>query len=116
MTEAARRGALACITIVVILATGAGLGLAVGDVLSLDATSRPDLDAPLPRDPAMAWMARGLLVLALAWVLIGILAARTQLVRRPGAAAARATWLASTRPGAPGSRRWACCDWTTGCC
>ncbi|WP_137844212.1 hypothetical protein [Microbacterium sp. 2FI] len=50
------------------------------------------------RDLTMAWLARGLLVLAAAWVLIGILAARTRLVRRPGAAAARATWLASTRP------------------
>ncbi len=46
----------------------------------------------------MAWMARGLLALAVAWVLIGMLAARTALVRKPGAAAARATWLASTRP------------------
>lgn len=50
------------------------------------------------RDLAMAWIARVLLVLALAWVFIGILAARTRLVRRPGAAAARASWLASTRP------------------
>ncbi|MEJ1156118.1 hypothetical protein [Microbacterium marmarense] len=50
------------------------------------------------RDPAMAWTARILLLLALLWVFIGILAARTRLVRRPGAAAARASWLASTRP------------------
>jgi hypothetical protein len=50
------------------------------------------------RDLTMAWLARGLLVLALAWVVIGMLAARTRLVRRPGAAAARATWIASTRP------------------
>ncbi|UOQ88224.1 hypothetical protein MUN74_13135 [Agromyces endophyticus] len=50
------------------------------------------------RDPLMAWFARGLLVLALAWVVIGMLAARTRLVRRPGAAAARASWVASTRP------------------
>lgn len=50
------------------------------------------------RDPAMAWTARVLLVLALAWLLIGMLAARTRLVRRPGAAAARATWIGSTRP------------------
>ena len=34
----------------------------------------------------------------LAWVVIGMLAARTRLVRRPGAAAARASWLAATRP------------------
>jgi hypothetical protein len=50
------------------------------------------------RDAAMAWFARVLLALALAWVLIGILAARTRLVRRPGAAAARAAWLGATRP------------------
>jgi len=50
------------------------------------------------RDDTMAWLARGLLVLAVAWVVIGMLAARTRLVRRPGAAAARATWIASTRP------------------
>jgi hypothetical protein len=50
------------------------------------------------RDLAMAWFARVLLVLAAAWVVIGMLAARTRLVRRPGAAAARASWIASTRP------------------
>jgi hypothetical protein len=50
------------------------------------------------RDLAMAWVARGLLVLSIAWVLIGMLSARTRLVRRPGAAAARATWIGSTRP------------------
>lgn len=50
------------------------------------------------RDLAMAWMARVLLVLTAAWVLIGILSARTRLVRRPGAMAARATWVSSTRP------------------
>ncbi|MDW4574476.1 hypothetical protein R8Z57_16990 [Microbacterium sp. M3] len=50
------------------------------------------------RDLTMAWLARGLLVLAAAWVVIGMLAARTRLVAKPGAAAARATWIASTRP------------------
>ncbi|SDH55863.1 hypothetical protein [Microbacterium pygmaeum] len=50
------------------------------------------------RDAAMAWLARVLLVLAAAWVLIGIVAARTRLVRRPGAAAARAAWLGASRP------------------
>lgn len=50
------------------------------------------------RDDAVAWVARTLLVLALAWLLIGMVSARTRLVRRPGAAAARATWIASTRP------------------
>lgn len=50
------------------------------------------------RDLAMAWMARVLLLLAIAWVVIGMLAARTRLVGRPGAAAARATWIAGIRP------------------
>jgi len=50
------------------------------------------------RDLAMAWFARILLVLAGAWVVIGMIAARTSLVRRPGAAAARSSWLSSTRP------------------
>ena len=60
---------------------------------ALDGVERAD------RDPAMAWMALvGLLVLALAWVVIGMISARTPMVRRPGAAAARATWLGSTRP------------------
>lgn len=50
------------------------------------------------RDLAMAWCARVLLVLAALWVVIGMLAARTRLVGRPGAAAARASWIAATRP------------------
>jgi hypothetical protein len=50
------------------------------------------------RDLAMAWIARGLLVLAAIWVVIGVLSSRTRLVRRPGAAAARAGWLGATRP------------------
>jgi len=50
------------------------------------------------RDPAMAWVARGLLVLAFAWLVIGVLSSRTRLVARPGAAAASATWVAAIRP------------------
>ncbi|MGZ8805438.1 MAG: hypothetical protein ACXWZG_09075, partial [Microbacterium sp.] len=50
------------------------------------------------RDLAMAWIARGLLALAVIWVVIGVLSSRTRLVRRPGAAAARAGWLGATRP------------------
>ncbi|GAA5038393.1 hypothetical protein ACFQRL_01565 [Microbacterium fluvii] len=50
------------------------------------------------RDLAMAWQARVMLVLALAWLVIGMFSARTRLVAKPGAAAARASWLASTRP------------------
>ncbi len=50
------------------------------------------------RDLLMSWLARVLLVLALAWIVIGMLSARTRLVRRPGAAAARASWLGSILP------------------
>ncbi|MGW8481819.1 hypothetical protein ACWGJP_01675 [Microbacterium sp. NPDC055903] len=50
------------------------------------------------RDLAMAWFARVLLVLGAGWLVIGALAARTRLVRRPGAAAARATWTGAVLP------------------
>lgn len=50
------------------------------------------------RDLLMSWLARVLLALAVAWIVIGALSARTRLVRRPGAAAARASWLASILP------------------
>ncbi|HWI31735.1 MAG TPA: hypothetical protein VNT50_09590 [Microbacterium sp.] len=50
------------------------------------------------RDVAMSWAARILLALAVAWVVIGMVASRTRLVRRPGAAAARVSWIAATRP------------------
>jgi hypothetical protein len=49
------------------------------------------------RDPAMAWLARGLLALALGWLAAGALLA----VRRRGEAprsAAAASWVAATRP------------------
>ncbi|GAA3632318.1 hypothetical protein GCM10022200_14010 [Microbacterium awajiense] len=50
------------------------------------------------RDLTMSWMARFLLIPTLAWIVIGVLAARTRLVRRPGAVAAAASIVASTRP------------------
>ena len=50
------------------------------------------------RDLAMSWIARVMLVLALFWLVIGMISTRTRLVGRPGAAAARATWLGATRP------------------
>ena len=91
MVSAVRRGALASVMIVVLAAAGAGLGLTLGDIFGTD-------PAVTPPSREVVWMARALLVLAVAWVLIGMLASRSQLVRRPGAAAARATWLGSTRP------------------
>lgn len=48
--------------------------------------------------PGLVWGARALMALALAWLVIGMFAAQTSLVRRPGAAGARATWLSSSRP------------------
>lgn len=50
------------------------------------------------REELMTWLARILFGLGAIWILIGVLAARTRLVRRPGAAAARATWLSFSRP------------------
>ncbi|MGC5222469.1 hypothetical protein ACPW96_07675 [Micromonospora sp. DT81.3] len=50
------------------------------------------------RDLAMAWIARVLLALTATWLVIGMVATRTRLVRRPGAAAARISWIAATRP------------------
>ncbi len=124
MREATRRGLLAVVAAIFLLALGAGIGVAVGAALGipsapaapLDSATQvarypggvlhpswnltaPELDAQrADRDLAMAWLARALLALALAWVVIGMLAARTRLVGRPGAAAARATWIAAIRP------------------
>lgn len=50
------------------------------------------------RDLAMAWAARVLLLIALLWVVWGMFSARTRVVSWPGAGAARAAWLAGTRP------------------
>jgi len=105
MARETRRAILAVVIVLVLLALGVGVGVLAGDILGTE-TSSPRLaspDAGVPpadaeRDLLMAWCARVLLVLALAWILIGMLAARTRLVRRPGAAAARLTWVASTRP------------------
>lgn len=92
MVTATRRGILAVVTAVVLLALGAGVAVTVGaPETSPDADSRES-------DLAVAWAARVLLALAVAWVVIGMLSARTRLVRRPGAAAARASWLSATRP------------------
>jgi len=93
MTVESRRGILAAATALVLLASGLVVGIVVGDALADDAA--PQRSAS---DPAMAWVARGLLALAVAWIVIGMLSARTRLVRRPGAAAARASWIAATRP------------------
>lgn len=93
MATATRRGILAAVTVAVLLLCSAAVGILLGEV-----NGRPVQIDPVDRVQPAAWAARTLLFLALAWVLIGIIATRTRLVRRPGAAAARATWLGSTRP------------------
>ncbi|WP_308493095.1 hypothetical protein [Microbacterium terrisoli] len=99
MTTAGRRGILALVLVVLLLALGAGAAVVLaGAIEDHPFTGGASPEPIAPADRTMAWLARILLVLALAWVLIGILSARTSLVARPGAAAARATWLASTRP------------------
>lgn len=106
MTTAARRGILAIATFVILLAVGATFALVLPEeelrrwAGALEQASfAPVTDAErAERDTAMAWVARVLLVLAALWLVIGMLAARTRLVRRPGAAAVRSTWLSSTRP------------------
>ncbi|HET6968459.1 MAG TPA: hypothetical protein VFI44_09290 [Ornithinibacter sp.] len=49
------------------------------------------------RDPAMAWLARGLLALAAGWLVAGAVLARRGRGRAPVSAAA-ASWVAATRP------------------
>lgn len=107
MVTARRRDIPAVATALTLVAVGTIAGAALGASPASAAEFTPSVLAALDlapdaaradRDVAMAWAARVLLVLALAWLLIGMLAAQTRLVRRPGAAAARATWLASTRP------------------
>ena len=87
MTTARRRGILAVVTSIVLLALGYGVAVVVGEPVE---RAEPD--------DTLVWLARTLLVVTTAWVVIGMFAARTRLVGHPGAAAARATWLASTRP------------------
>lgn len=89
--EPGRRGIIAIVVAVCLLAVGLVLGIVFDGLLRF----RPDVGGP---QELLTWLARGILVLALAWIVIGMLSARTSLVRRPGAAAARATWIASTRP------------------
>lgn len=88
MALTAGRGILAAAT--------AAMLLGVGIVLA--ALVDPFTRVPVTVSESTEWSARVLLALAVAWLIIGMVSARTRLVRRPGAAAARATWVASTRP------------------
>jgi len=88
MATTAGRGILALVVVGGLLVFGAVLGVLVD----------PFARTPREVDATTEFLARLLLVLGVVWILIGAVAARTSLVRRPGAAAARATWIASTRP------------------
>lgn len=97
MTLADQRGRRA-----ILIACSLAVLAAIAVVLS-EALLRVNADAVLAperaeREGLMAWIARALFVLGAGWLTIGIVAARTSLVRRPGAAAARATWLSFSRP------------------
>lgn len=97
MGLAERRGRRA-ILIAITLAVLAAVLVVLADsfvVVDRGADLAPERAA---RDDLMAWFARILFVLGAIWITIGALAARTRLVRRPGAAAARATWLSFSRP------------------
>ncbi|MFT4306292.1 MAG: hypothetical protein QM604_05335 [Microbacterium sp.] len=87
MTTEQRRGVIAVVVFVGLLVGGAVFGAA------LTSASAARIAAP-----EVVWLARGLLLLGVAWLVVGMLAARTRVVGAPGAAAARATWLAATRP------------------
>ncbi|WP_154096138.1 hypothetical protein [Microbacterium testaceum] len=76
--------------------TYAGVLLLLGVILA--AIVDPFARQPAEVDSTTEWLARFLFALGAAWLVIGMVAARTRLVRRPGAAAARASWIASTRP------------------
>jgi hypothetical protein len=86
MATTAGRGILALSVAAILLAIGTVLAVMV------DPFAREQMTV----DPATEWIARVLLALGVVWLLIGAVAARTRLVRRPGAAAARASWIAST--------------------
>jgi len=88
MATATGRGSLA-------LGIAGGL-LAFGAILAV--LVDPFARTPLVVHATTEWLARILLLLGVVWIVIGMVAARTRLIRRPGAAAARASWIASTRP------------------
>ncbi|WP_156138594.1 hypothetical protein [Microbacterium mangrovi] len=89
MTIAMRRGVTAIIVFAALLLVGVWVSVRVP----------PYAVGPgVVPDAAHVWSARILLVLTLAWIVIGIISARTSLVGRPGASAARASWIAASRP------------------
>ena len=88
MATTAGRGILALIVAGGLLVSGGILAMLVD----------PFARTPIEVDSTTEWLARVLLVLGAGWLIVGMVAARTRLVRRPGAAAARASWVASTRP------------------
>lgn len=91
------RGIRAAVIATALLALSVPLSLLVGSVANVH--EYPIL-APerIAREATVAWVARVMLVLIVAWLVIGALASRSALVRRPGAAAARVSWLSASRP------------------
>lgn len=97
MATAARNGMLALCAVALVVVIGVSVAVATAGHVESDSGGEAARAAGRS-DPALTWIARALLLLALAWLVIGMLSARTRMVRRPGAAGARAAWLASTRP------------------
>lgn len=83
-----RRGVFAVIVVAVLMVIGGVIGGLLPQPV------RPLTEPALPTE----WLARILLLLAAMWIAIGAVSAHTRLVGRPGAAAARATWLSATTP------------------
>lgn len=97
MVTAQERGVRALVIVAAIALLAAVVAVILGGVVAV--SDRPTTDpVRAANDLAMAWIARFVLLLTMVWIAIGAIATRTSLVRRPGAAAARATWLAATRP------------------
>jgi len=89
MAIAVRRGITAAVVFAALLVVGGWVALRVPPYA---------VGSGVVPDAAHTWPARILLVLTVAWIVIGMISARTSLVGRPGASAARATWIATFRP------------------
>lgn len=89
MAIAVRRGITAAVVFAVLLVIGGWVAMRVPPYA---------IGSGVVPDAVHTWAARILLVLTIAWIVIGMISARTSLVGRPGASAARATWIATFRP------------------
>ena len=87
MATVTRQGVFGVVTAAVLLTVGAWVGLILADLPVWDRTAGEIGEEVGGRDLAMGWLSALLLVLAAAWLIIGMLSAPTRLVGRPGAAA-----------------------------